>query len=131
MISQPSHYMGQSIVFKTCGPANLYLFWFLRYKTPRFSEFCKSKRLSPESMYVCQTKIIVNLPILGRYYGNTVNDRDLCFCILPRYVLKAKSVQYEVKNPLGSWFSRYLIFKVYIIVYNSAGKFSTNVETNV
>ena len=80
---------------------------------------------------VCHPKIIVNSPILGRYYGNTINDRDLCFCMLARYVLKAKSVQYEVKNPLGSWFSRYLIFKVYIIVYNSAGKFSTNVETNV
>ena len=44
-------------------------------------------------------------------------------------MLKAKSVQYEVLTPFGSWFSRYPIFKVYLIVYNSAGKFSTNVET--
>ena len=37
-------------------------------------------------------------------------------------------MQYEVLNPLGSWFSRYLI---YIMMYNSAGKFSTiNVETS-
>ena len=48
-----------------------------------------------------------------------------------RYMLKAKSVQYEVLSPLGSWFSRYPIFKVYLIVYNSAGKFSTNVETTI
>ena len=46
-----------------------------------------------------------------------------------RYMLKAKSVQYEVLTPFGSWFSRYPIFKVYLIVYNSAGKFSTDVET--
>ena len=82
-------------------------------------------------MYVCHLNFIENLRILGPYYGNTINDRDLCFCMSARYVLKAKSVQYEVKNPSGSWFSRYLIFRVYIIVYNSAGKFSTNVETNV
>ena len=82
-------------------------------------------------MYVCHLKVFENLPISGRYYGNTIKDRDLCFCMLGRYVLKAKSVQYEVLNPLGSRFSRYPIFKVYIIMYNSAGKFSTNVETNV
>ena len=120
--------MGKLIFFKTCGPATLFFLWLLRYKTPRFSEFCKSKRLSPVSMYVCQTKIIVNLPILGRHYGNTIKNRDLWFCMLASYVLKAKSVQYEVLNPLGSRFSRYPIFKVYIIMYNSAGKFSTTVE---
>ena len=80
-------------------------------------------------VYVCHPKINVNLPILGRYYGNTLNDRDLCFCMPARHVLKAKSVQYEVLSPLGSWFSGYPIFKVYIIMHNSAGKFSTNVGT--
>ena len=80
-------------------------------------------------MYVCHPKVFENLPISGRYYGKTIKDRDLCYCMLTKYVLKAKSVQYEVLNPLGSRFSRYPIFKVYIIMYNSAGKFSTNVET--
>ena len=80
-------------------------------------------------MYVCHPNFIENSRILGRHYRNTINDRDLCFGMLARHVLKAKSVQYEVLNRLGSWFSRYPIFKVYIIMYNSAGKFSTNVET--
>ena len=82
-------------------------------------------------MYVCHLNFIENLRILGPYYGNTINDRDLCFCMLARYMLKAKTVQYEVLNRLGSWFSRYPIFKVYTIMYNSAGKFSTNVETTI
>ena len=72
-----------------------------------------------------------NLPTLGHYYGTTINYRDLCFCMLARYMLKAKTVQYEVMNRLGSWFYRYPIFKVYTIMYNSAGKFSTNVETTI
>ena len=80
---------------------------------------------------VCHLNFIENLPILGPYYGNTMNGRDLCFCMLARYMLKAKTVQYEVMNRLGSWFYRYPIFKVYTIMYNSAGKFSTNVETTI
>ena len=83
----------------------------------------------PGPRNVCHLNFIENLRILGPYYGITINDRDLCFCMLARYMLKAKTVQYEVLNRLGSWFSRYPIFKVYIIMYNSAGKFSTNVET--
>ena len=82
-------------------------------------------------MYVCHPNFIENLQISGLYYGNTINDRALYFCMSARYMLKAKSVQYEVLSPLGSWFSRYPIFKVYLIVYNSAGKFSTNVETTI
>ena len=82
-------------------------------------------------MYVCHLNFIENLPILGPYYGNTMNGRDLCFCMLARYMLKAKTVQYEVMNRSGSWFYRYPIFKVYTIMYNSAGKFSTNVETTI
>ena len=82
-------------------------------------------------MYVCHLNFIENLQISGLYYGNTINDRALYFCMSARYMLKAKSVQYEVLSPLGSWFSRYPIFKVYLIVYNSAGKFSTNVETTI
>ena len=83
----------------------------------------------PRCMYVCHLNFIENMPILGLYYGNTRIDRDLCFCLLARYMLRAKTVHYEVLNPLGSWFSRYQIFKVYLIVYNNAGNFSTNVET--
>ena len=51
------------------------------------------------------------------------------FCMLATNVLKAKKVQHEVLNPLESWFSRYPIFRVYIIMYKSTGQFSTNVET--
>ena len=124
--------MGKSILFKTCGPTTFSFLWLLRYKTPRFSEFRK-KSVYPLyiCMYVCHLNFIENLPILGPYYGNTINDRDLCFCMLARYMLKAKTVQYEVLNRLGSWFSRYPIFKVYTIMYNSAGRFSTNVETTI
>ena len=58
------------------------------------SSVFQKKRLSPIPicMYVCHPKIIVNLLILGRYYRNTINDRDPCFGKLARHVLKAKSV---------------------------------------
>ena len=82
-------------------------------------------------MYVCHLNFIENLPILGPYYKNTINDRDLCFCMLARYMLKAKTVQYEVLNQ-SCWFSKCLNFKFYLMVYNSAaGNFSTNVETTI
>ena len=45
-----------------------------------------------------------------------------------RYKLKAKIVPHEVLNLLRSWFSRYPVFKVYIIKNNNASNFSANAE---
>ena len=51
---------------------------------------------------VCQPKMIVNLPILGRHYKKIKNDRDLCFCILAKYVVKAKLLSLLISRSLLS-----------------------------
>ena len=82
----------------------------------------------------CHLNFIENLPILGLYYGNAMNDAELCLGMLARSMLNARSEQYENLSQLRSWLSRssYPIFKVYRnIMCNSAGKFSTNVETTI
>ena len=49
--------------------------------------------------------------------------------MVPTHILKAKTAKFQVLTPFGSLFFRYPIFKVYTIVYNSAGRFSTLLKT--
>ena len=80
-------------------------------------------------MYICHLNLIEKLRILGRYYGNTLKDEDLKFCIPPRHVLKAKTAKFQAKILSRRWFSRYPIFKVFTNMYSSAGEFSTHLKT--
>ena len=80
--------------------------------------------------------LVENLPALLCYYGkwvNTINERHLSFvCWLDmcwRWRQKVSNMKFGIHWQLGSWSSRYLIFKVYMVMYNSVGKFSNNVET--
>ena len=65
----------------------------------------------------------------SNYYSAGTRDRGKNTPF--RYMLKVKTMHYEVLNQLGSWFSRYPIFKVYTIMYNTTGKFSTKVEITI
>ena len=86
------------------------------------------KRLSPVYMYV-NTTLYRNSRISRLYCGKTIKDRGLLFGMVPTHILKAKTAKFQVLTPFGSLFFRYPIFKVYTIVYNSAGRFSTPLKT--
>ena len=91
------------------------------------------KRLSPVSMYVCmyvcQYNYLQKFPDFRTSLRKDEKDRDLSFCTSGRHILNARTVLFQVSNPSGSWFSRHPIFKVYTIMYNSAGKFLTTLKT--
>ena len=79
-------------------------------------------------MYV-NTTLYRNSRISRLYCGKTIKDRGLLFGMVPTHILKAKTAKFQVLTPFGSLFFRYPIFKVYTIVYNSAGRFSTPLKT--
>ena len=79
-------------------------------------------------MYV-NTNLYRNSRISRHYCGKTIKDRGLSFGMVPTHILKAKTAKFQVLTPFGSMFFRYPIFKVYTIVYNSAGRFSTPLKT--
>ena len=79
-------------------------------------------------MYVITT-LYRNSRISRLYCGKTIKDRGLLFGMVPTHILKAKTAKFQVLTPFGSLFFRYPIFKVYTIVYNSAGRFSTPLRT--
>ena len=79
-------------------------------------------------MYV-NTTLYRNSRISRLYCGKTIKDRGLSFGMVPTHILKAKTAKFQVLTPFGSLFFRYPIFKVYTIVYNSAGRFSTPLKT--
>ena len=72
------------------------------------------------------TTLYRNSRISRHYCGKTIKDRGLSFGMVPTHILKAKTAKFQV---FGSLFFRYPIFKVYTIVYNSAGRFSTPLKT--
>ena len=80
-------------------------------------------------LYV-NTTLYRNSRISRLYCGKTIKDRGFLFGMVPTHILKAKTAKFQVLTPFGSLFFRYPIFKVYTIVYNSAGRFSTplNIE---
>ena len=75
------------------------------------------------------TTLYRNSRISRLYCGKTIKDRGLSFGMVPTHILKAKTAKFQVLTPFGSLFFRYPIFKVYTIVYNSAGRFSTPLKT--
>ena len=79
-------------------------------------------------MYV-NTTLYRNSRVSRLYCGKTMKDRGLSFGMVPTHILKAKTAKFQVLTPFGSLFFRYPIFKVYTIVYNSAGRFSTPLKT--
>ena len=83
---------------------------------------------APKCMYV-NTTLYRNSRISRLYCGKTIKDRGLLFGMVPTHILKAKTAKFQVLTPFGSLFFRYPIFKVYTIVYNSAGRFSTPLKT--
>ena len=111
-------------MFKTCGLASLYLFWFLRNSVHRF----RGKASIP-CMYMYITNFLRKSRFLRRYCGKTFKDRDFYFCTSASSIYKAKTAKFQVPDPSGSWFSRQPIFNFPGIVYNSAGKFSTTLKT--
>ena len=82
----------------------------------------------PAPWYV-NTTLYRNSRISRLYCGKTIKDRGLSFGMVPTHILKAKTAKFQVLTPFGSLFFRYPIFKVYTIVYNSAGRFSTPLKT--
>ena len=86
-------------------------------------------RKSVYPLYVYIENLTRNSRILRRYYGKTIKDRDLKFCMSPRNILKTKSAKFQDQILCRSWFFRYPIFNFYTITYNSAGKFSTILKT--
>ena len=84
--------------------------------------------LASTQMYV-NTTLYRNSRISRLYCGKTIKDRGLLFGMVPTHILKAKTAKFQVLTPFGSLFFRYPIFKVYTIVYNSAGRFSTPLKT--
>ena len=74
-------------------------------------------------LYV-NTTLYRNSRISRLYCGKTIKDRDLSFGMVPTHILKAKTAKFQVLTPF-----RYPIFKVYTVVYNSAGRFSTPLKT--
>ena len=78
-------------------------------------------------LYV-NTTLYRNSRISRLYCGKTIKDRGFLFGMVPTHILKAKTAKFQVLTPFGSLFFRYPIFKVYTIVYNSAGRFSTPLE---
>ena len=79
-------------------------------------------------LYV-NTTLYRNSRISRLYCGKTIKDRGFLFGMVPTHILKAKTAKFQVLTPFGSLFFRYPIFKVYTIVYNSAGRFSTPLKT--
>ena len=82
----------------------------------------------PAPWYV-NTTLYRNSRISRLNCGKTIKDRGLSFGMVLTHMLKAKTAKFQVLSPFGSLFFRYPIFKVYTIVYNSAGRFSTPLKT--
>ena len=80
------------------------------------------------STQICHLNLIEKLRFLKRPYADKFWDRSLKFSGLARYILKTKTAKFQLSNLSEKWNSRWPIFDFYVIVYNSAGEFSTFVE---